>query len=303
MNSSIRSAGQLIDIAIRAAQARSGTDLRLTDFVNEEIAPKADLSLRQITRMRDYDGFPEDQAMKKLIQALPELTFLKPVDLFGRILLPWQNIEADQSRLPKPSSYTIFSGWKPPVGITNPDVAKSIARNINDGDRYTFVYPHSSTYPKGEKRAKSQVEQWMNNLKGKVTSSWHHIISEENDGTALPSDVLEDVANFQRKVDQALGCVFASAKTDLWFLLPAPYCVYYNLGLKNKDSSFRHGAFLTEGLLMDEDEVFADKVKGQGSVTSQGWLLTTSEQYTLVEASLTKGGVENWDQYVKDLLP
>jgi hypothetical protein len=282
-------AGQIIDMAISADQARS--DKKLTEYVRDVVAPIAELSARQISRMREYDGFPESRAMTNLIKALPNLAFLDSASMFSRVLLPWDNIELDQSSLVRPSVITIFAGWKPPAGISSSNIARSIAINIDAGDKYAFVYPHPSTYQGGENESQAQVNQWLNNLKSKVSGSWHQKIAEDNDGTSSPDTLFEQVRGFTTKVDQAIKCIYTSPETDLWLLLPSPYCIFYNLGLQTKGASSRHGAFLVSGVLASEYKEV---------VNSQGWLLTNREQYDQLERSFLKD-VQTWPSYINDL--
>jgi hypothetical protein len=281
-------AGQIIDLAIAHDQARSGR--RLTEYIRDVVAPIANLSARQIARMREYVGFPEDAAMTKLIKAIPSLAFLDSSSIFNRVLLPWENIQLDQSQLVVPSVITIFAGWKPPVGIVNRNIARSIAVNISAGSKYVFVYPHPSTYQDGEKESKVQVDQWINNLKSKVSGSWHQKIAEDNDGSNAPDSILEEVRSFTGQVEQSIKYLYTSQKTDLWFLLPSPYCIFYNIGLESKEASSRHGAFLVNGILLDHEH----------NVSSEGWLLTNQEQYERLEISFLKD-VADWQEHIKDI--
>jgi hypothetical protein len=282
-------AGQIIDLVITARQSNSG--MKLTEYVRDVVAKDATLSARQIARMREYDGFPEDEATVKLIKALPNLVFLDPSSMFSRILLPWDSIELDQDQLVKPSIITIFAGWKPPAGISSRTIAEALANNISAGDRYVFVYPDPMTYQDGEIASKIQVEQWINSLKSKIAGSWHQKIAEDNDGTNDPDSILEEVKKFTAQVDHSIRYIHTSQKTDLWLLLPSPYCVFYNLGLEDKGESSRHGAFLVSGVLLEARE---------NSISTEGWLLTNREQYNRLEVAFLKD-FTNWKIQTSDL--
>ena len=84
--------GNLIDTFIRIERVLRRYEPSITDFVNLDMANDADLSGRQIERMRRYDGYPEDKSIIKLINALPMLSFLNYTDFVRRLLLNDQTI-------------------------------------------------------------------------------------------------------------------------------------------------------------------------------------------------------------------
>jgi hypothetical protein len=281
--------GSLIDLIVRIAQ--TSADKKVTEFV-EQLADGSRLSARQVNRMRDYRGFPEDKSIEKLIEVLPDIDLLDPETIPSRLLLPWSVVERDQDKLPENTSITIVSGWQPPKATYQQNIAKSIAVNIAKGFSYTFVYPHISTYKGGEEAATKLIDEWMNDVRKKVSLEWERYITweldKENKNTETKMSIVDDV-------DQHIGATNTNQKSEFWFSLPAPYCVFYNLGLKDRDPSSRHGIFNAKGLLM------ADVVKrsaDRNDAFSEGWLLTTEEQFKEIEASFIADTPE-WSKYIR----
>jgi hypothetical protein len=277
--------GSLIDLIVRVAQISA--DKKVTEFV-EQLADGSRLSARQVNRMRDYRGYPEDKSIEKLIEVLPDVELLNPETVPNRLLLPWSVIERDQAKLPENTSITIVSGWQPPKATYQQKIAKSIAINIVKGFSYTFVYPDISTYKGGEKEAKKIINEWMNDVKKKVSLGWENYVAWELDTTEVKSSIVGDA-------DKYIGALNTSNQGNFWFMLPAPYCVFYNLGLKDRDPNSRHGIFNTKGLLM------ADVVKrsaDRNDAFSEGWLLTTEEQFKEIEESFILD-TPDWGKYVR----
>jgi hypothetical protein len=281
--------GSLIDLIVRTAQ--TSADKKVTEFI-EQLADGSRLSARQVNRMRDYRGFPEDKSIEKLIEVLPDIDLLNPETIPNRLLLPWSVVERDQAKLPENTSITIVSGWQPPKATYQPNIAKSIAVNIAKGFSYTFIYPHVSTYKGGEKAAIELIDEWINDVRKKVSLEWERYITWELDKNDKNTEIKMSIAD---DADQHLGATNTNQKSEFWFTLPAPYCVFYNLGLKDRDPSSRHGIFNAKGLLM------ADVVKrsvDRNDAFSEGWLLTTEEQFKEIEASFIADTPE-WSKYVR----
>jgi hypothetical protein len=277
--------GSLIDLIVRVAQISA--DKKVTEFV-EQLADGSRLSARQVNRMRDYRGYPEDKSIEKLIEVLPDVELLNPETVPNRLLLPWSVIERDQAKLPENTSITIVSGWQPPKATYQQNIAKSIAINIVKGFSYTFVYPDVSTYKGGEKEAKKIIDEWMKDIRKKVSLGWENYVAWELNTAEVKSSIAGDV-------DKYIGALNTNNQGNFWFMLPAPYCVFYNLGLKDRDPASRHGIFNTKGLLM------ADVVKrsaDRNDAFSEGWLLTTEEQFKEIEASFIADTPE-WSKYVR----
>jgi hypothetical protein len=281
--------GSLIDLIVRTAQ--TSADKKVTEFI-EQLADGSRLSARQVNRMRDYRGFPEDKSIEKLIEVLPDIELINPETIPNRLLLPWNVVERDQEKLPENTSITIVSGWQPPKATYQQNIAKSIAINIVKGFSYTFVYPDSSTYKGGEKAANKVIDEWMNDVRKKVSLGWESYTTWEMDKTnknvEIKSSIVDDTSKY-------IGSLNTSKQGNFWFMLPAPYCVFYNLGLKDRDPNSRHGIFNTKGLLM------ADVVKrsaDRNDAFSEGWLLTTEEQFKEIEESFMTD-TPDWGKYVR----
>jgi hypothetical protein len=282
--------GSLIDLIVRIAQASA--DQKVTEFI-EQLADNSRLSARQVNRMRDYSGFPEDKSIEKLIEVLPDIDLLDPATIPSRLLLPWSVVERDQAKLPENTSITIVSGWQTPKATYQQNIAKSIAINIVKGFSYTFVYPDISTYKGGEKEAKKIIDEWMNDVRKKVSLGWENYTTWEldkaNKNVEIKSSIIDDTNKY-------IGAINTKKQGNFWFSLPAPYCVFYNLGLKDRDPSSRHGIFNTKGLLMAD---VAKKSADRNDAFSEGWLLTTEKQFKEIEESFISDAPDDWSKHVR----
>jgi hypothetical protein len=282
--------GELIDTLIE--QERAKTNQKLTAYLEEIVSPDAELSPRQIGRIRTISSdFPEGEAIQKLAKAIPQVSILDPSDIVNRLLWSWPNIQYDQEENLKAEliegkqvghSITIFSGWQQPIGLEREDVVKSIAKNIRQGFTYTFVYPDSNTYPQNSNNVleninvdpvKSIISSWIEELKNNVSLAWLHEKRSSIDRTQLSNKLNE----FLVELDSKIKFSQTIANTDIWLNLPSNYCVFYNLG-STRERKFKYGSFKVEGQLINSsvqiDEIF-----------SSGWLHTTREQYRLIEDS------------------
>jgi hypothetical protein len=275
--------GELIDTLLD--QERSKRHKNLTAYIEETVSPDSRLSARQIGRIRTISSdFPEGEAIEKLAIPIPQVSILNPNNIVNRLLWGWKNIEYDQKNLIAEKncgdhSLTIFSGWQPPIGLTNEDVVKSIARNIRQDFTYEFVYPDSSTYPENldQKLVTSKIIQWIEELKNNVSIAWLHDSRSNIDRSKLSKNLDE----FLVELDLKLKYRQTGLRTDIWLRLPSNYCVMYNLGLTKKDSKFRYGSFRVEGQLVRSTTPV-------DSIISSGWLHTTDNQYKLIEDSYEK---------------
>lgn len=282
--------GELIDTLIE--QERAKTNQKLTAYLEEIVSPDAELSPRQIGRIRTISSdFPEGEAVQKLSKAIPQVSILDPSDIVNRLLWSWPNIQYDQENLKTElidgkqvgHTVTIFSGWQPPIGLEREDVVKSIAKNIREGFTYTFIYPDSNTYPGdiNDEPVKSKVSNWIEELKNNVSLAW----LQENKSSIDRNQLSIKLNEFLMELDSTIKFFQTIPNTDIWLRLPSNYCVIYNLG-SSKESRFRYGSFKVEGQLINSSTEFEEILSG-------GWLHTTREQYRLIEDSYKKA-IPNW---------
>jgi hypothetical protein len=275
--------GELIDTLIE--QERAKTNQKLTAYLEEIVSPDAELSPRQIGRIRTISSdFPEGEAIQKLAKAIPQVSILDPSDIVNRLLWSWPNIQYDQEENLKTEliegkqvghSITIFSGWQQPIGLTREDVVKSIAKNIRKGFTYTFIYPDSNTYPDKSNidSVESKISSWIEELKNNVSIVWLHEKRTSIDRTQLSNEL----NGFLAELDSKIKFFQTVLNTDIWLVLPSNYCVLYNLG-SSKEKKFKYGSFKVEGQLINSSTQMDD-------IFSSGWLHTTIDQYHLIEDS------------------
>ncbi len=286
--------GELIDTLIE--QERAKTNQKLTVYLEEIVSPDAGLSPRQIGRIRTISSdFPEGEAVQKLAKAIPQVSILNPSDIVNRLLWSWPNIQYDQEENLKTEliegkqvghSITIFSGWQQPIGLTRQDVVKSIAKNIQQGFTYTFIYPDSNTYP-GKSNidsVESKISSWIEELKNNVSIVWLHEKRTSIDRTQLSNEL----NGFLAELDSKIKFFQTVSNTDIWLVLPSNYCVLYNLG-SSKERKFKYGSFKVEGQLINSSTQMDD-------IFSNGWLHTTTEQYRLIEDSYKNAIQKNIDE-------
>ncbi len=289
--------GGLVDALVKAAQAETNPAIGLTQFI-EKVGKEANVSPRNIARIRDSSDFPESEAVLKLANAIPQISILDPNDIANRLLWDWQNIEYDQDNLiegrQKGHSVTIFSGWQAPIALQNEDVVRSIARNIQKGFTYTFIYPSLDNYPKslGVDNA-SRANIWIEELRNKVSGAWIYDEMNQSISGMDRLQLAEKISKFLEKLDSKIKYLHAKADASIWFDLPSNYSIFYNLCLSRKDNKFRYGSFRVEGQLM--------KSITQMNILSGGWLYTTKEQYTTVESSY-KRDVDRWEELIDESL-
>lgn len=285
--------GELIDTLIE--QERSRVNQGLTMFIDETVSRKSSLSSRQIGRIRTISSdFPEGEAVEKLSLAIPQISILKPSSIVNRLLWDWVNIQYDQEVFIseigecKQTIVSIFSGWQPPIGLSNEDVVRSIARNIRMGFAYVFIYPDPKTYPGNDdiESVKAKIMNWIEELRNNVSLAWINENKAVTDRKQL-SQILND---FLEELDEKIKFTQANESTDLWLRLPSNYCILYNLGISNMEDKFKYGSFKVTGQLVRS-------LNPIDSVTSDGWLYTTDDQYKLIEQSY-KQAVPEWRKLI-----
>ena len=287
--------GDLLDALIEQEQVRDGRGL--TEYIESTVSPGAALSARQISRIRDISAdFPEGDAILALARVISNIGVLDPNTISNRVLWRGQDIWYDQDNLIKEQkkdeisgqSVTIASGWQQPIGLTDDEVVRSIANNIDKGFTYNFVYPDSSTCSNPE-GAESKIEGWIDDLRGKVSGVWYaKMVNQKIDRREAALKLNE----FNEKLDKKITFKQTISATEFWLLQPSNYCVLYNLGLSKRDIKYRYGSFLIKGQLIREHPRF-------DSVTSSGWLHLSKDQYQKIEKSYMKA-VPDWKGLISE---
>jgi hypothetical protein len=283
--------GGLVDALVKAAQAETNPAIGLTQFI-EKVGRDANLSPRNISRIRDSSDFPESDAVLKLANAIPQVSILDTRDIANRLLWDWENVEYDQKTLLQEKqnghSLTIFSGWQAPIALQCEDVVKSIARNIREGFTYTFIYPSPAIYPKDNGDIKSTTERWIQELRDKVSGAWIYDEMNKSEPNIDRTQLTERMNSFLEELDSTVQLDYTEADSTIWMDLPSNYCIFYNLGLVRNDNKFRYGSFRVSGQIM--------KPTNQREISAIGWLYTTQKQYELIEAGFKK--IPDWHKLI-----
>jgi hypothetical protein len=286
--------GKLIDAWIRLRRKIDNYQKSVTDYINLELADKADLSGRQIERMRRYDGFPEDKSMVKLVNAIPDLESLNCSDFVERLLLPFSVMEQAQSRIkasPQEGEFNtivIVSGWVPPLGIEQNEIAEATTNNISRDFKYTFLYPDPKTYTaeKGDDISKLKGVELENEIK-KRTEKWVDDLRVECEGIQF-----RQIKNRQERDNnsevfkvRAKNNILCDHTTEddneFWFLLPSKYTVLYNPD-KPRNSGFdRYGMFNVKGKLIEFSQGILEEegIDKNFVNSSSGWLYIEEEEF------------------------
>jgi hypothetical protein len=278
--------GAFIDALIRAEQMEEEKTIGLTKFLGQ-IAKKADLSARQIGRIRDSADFPESNAIDKLIPVLAQqMRAIKLDDIAHRLLLPWDSILDDQNRLlkkSKNSTITIMAGWNPPRGLQEDSIAESMTEYLQKGIKYIFLYPHPSTYPQQETlilegQIREIVNEWVDQLMRKIKGIWYQKLMLNPDHKSQnDTELLEE---FKEKIREKIKVKHTKKETNLWNLLPSDFCVLYNIDLLDKKEEFCYGYFVVNGSIM-----LAKESKEVKRVKSYGHLYINNDDYLKIRKS------------------
>lgn len=282
--------GKLIDTWIRLRRTIDNCQRSVTDYINLELADRADLSGRQIERMRRYDGFPEDKSMVKLTNAIPDLQSLDCSDFVERLLLPFPVVELAQSRIKAPpkgelNTIVIIAGWLKPLGIEKELIAQATTKNISEDFKYIFLYPDPQTYPNDDdidinpKESKSEdavftkTENWVDDLRRKCEAIKNTQLSSEFKDRA---EIRTKMQAFEEELSKKRILRQHSGKNDskFWFLLPSSYTVLYNPD-KPKGSGFdRYGTFRVKGkpIELTKEALEKEKIDQNFVNASEGWL-------------------------------
>jgi hypothetical protein len=288
--------GKLIDTWIRLRRIIDNYQKSVTDYINIELAAKADLSGRQIERMRRYDGFPEDKSMVKLINAIPDLKSLDCSDFVERLLHPFTVVEQAQDRIKAPpegklNTIVIIAGWLQPLGISQDAIAQATTKNVSGNFEYIFLYPDPLDCPKDilpedqrdvkdyKTTVKTQTEKWIDLFRRKCEGIRSYQLS-----TAFEDreKIRAEVQIFEKLTEKKMLRRHTSKKdSKFWFLLPSQYTVLYNPD-KPRDSGFdRYGMFYVKGKLIEVSSAILKKEEIDENFlnSSSGWLYIDEEQF------------------------
>ncbi len=284
--------GQYIDTLIRlyaSVHSKGLTEYIKNDLSNDKNDASNRLSSRQIARMRDIgaDEFPEGKGLLKLLEALPgELQVLNPADLCTRLLSPTEPyLHYQEELIEKYSdvSITIVSGRKPPLALTDSQIIAAMTKAIGKCTKYTFLYPHRSTYPQYvEQDPEVMTQSWGLAIKRRIVRHWEEMREREaiekglNDQSVIAAEILgleQDLIEFRQKVEAQVKVIHSALETDFWFLLPSSYSVFYNIERLQKAEKIPcYGAFRVIGspVIRASPGDFASQ--GLSQVHSSGWL-------------------------------
>jgi hypothetical protein len=272
--------GKLIDAWIRLRRKIDNYQKSVTDYINTELAAEADLSGRQIERMRRYDGFPEDKSMVKLINAIPDLKSLDCSDFVERLLLPFPVVAQAQDRIKPPpkgeiNTIVLISGWVEPLGIQQDAIAQATTKNISENFKYVFLY-RDLEYTKA---VEIKTEKWVDSFRRKCEGIKYTELS-----TAFEDreEIRSKSQEFEKLAQERISRIHSSENdSKFWFLLPSNYTVLYNPN-KPKDSGFdRYGVFRVKGKIIECSSAVLEQEEVDKNFinSSNGWLYIDEEQF------------------------
>jgi hypothetical protein len=290
--------GAYIDTYIRLHQP--ATKFKLTDYIKEVIAKNADLSDRQIQRMRDLrEGeLPEAKSLLKLVEAFDDLQMLNPSDICDRLLLPWIVIEKRQAELASSASnkvientITIVSGWQKPLALEDDHIIKAMINNLANGFSYTLLYPSIDNFPleqEQETNPREMVEEWFEDLRRMVEGEWYKQALRNRESKDR-SKFDQDLIDFRNKIKEKIRLVFTNQNSNFWFLLPSDYVVLYNIEPKHEDRDVtsRYGVMRVSGIQMPVS-LTESETSDLASIYSKGWLYMEKEVYDRLEEAYVK---------------
>jgi hypothetical protein len=305
-------AGKLIELLLRERAGKKD----LTN-VTKEIGEQVGLSGRQISRMRDYDGYPEDKAITKLISAMPELDVLDPTSFFSRLLSSNRSLSAKQrwlSQQNKTNSILIISGWQAPLALNNEDLMQLTLESLSNGFTYSLLYPALNAYPNKKENPDEQLikmmKEWLNlfwkgltlekdkidyKLKAGKSSveSINKIVVERIDTESVEKIINIDLDDLRRK--RAINVLYLTNHDDLGFfnIFQSNYNIIYNLEEKFHDRkhSERYGLFNVEGCLIPPSNMEVEHMT-ESSLLSKGWLYYSTEKYQQILTAYRQIGIE-----------
>jgi hypothetical protein len=267
----------------------------LTNYIANVIAKIADISPRQIDRMRKYNEkeFPEGESISKLARCLPEIENIRPKDFCNRLLAPWDLVKRDQERMSQESfknshKIHIASGWEPPQALQDENICLSVVNNISQGLEYEFIFPPVISYPsdlddgEGNKNeGEGELKKWLKILKSRLDIKWYAEQAEKYTLERQPNqdfNLSDSHAEFQAKIDTNIKFAYTKEYCNFWNILPSPYTVLYNLGKEDIHPDDRFGMFLVK-----DGSPIHYKEGDIELVSSEGWLYLCHEKYKLIE--------------------
>jgi hypothetical protein len=291
--------GKYIDTLIRAKAKEQ--KLGLTEYI-DNLSDEINLSSRQINRIRGSEGFPEDDAVKKLARAIPELEAIRSDTVFSRTLVPWQVIVSAQNQLiaeMENGSLTIIGGWQKPLALSDEKVITAMIPALEKGFTYNFLYPNPATYPYSEdgvgsktvEEVESQINEWITALQQKLRGEWYKQLMNGNlssiDSTKTEH---EQLADFKEKIKIQVTGEPTYINTRFWSFLPSDYLVLYNIddqyaNLDKVSPHLRYGVFKVLGQQLRCDLEKSEDSDGVFQIESSGWLYLTKEKYQAISAS------------------
>jgi transcriptional regulator with XRE-family HTH domain len=289
--------GKYIDTIVRlkAKEKKQG----ITQYI-EDLADRIGLSSRQIARIRGYEGFPENDAVRKLCRDIVELQTIDSATLPNRICLPWPVCINNQNKLIAAmdnGSLTLISGWKKPLALSDERVVEAMIPALQRGFTYTFLYPSPETYPndmgskqKNKEEIENETERWIEELRNRLAGEWFKQLMM---GRVSPSDSaktdIEQLGDFKKLIKEKVTRDHTFSNTGFWFILPSDYVVLYNLGseyasLDKSSPQFRHGVFRIEGQQLSIDSSESEE-SGLDLIESTGWLYLNKKTYLEIDRS------------------
>jgi hypothetical protein len=290
--------GKYIDTLIRAKAKDLGQGL--TEYI-DNLADEINLSSRQINRIRSSEGFPEDDAVKKLARAIPELETIRSDTVFSRTLLPSQVMLSAQEQLiseMQGGSLTIIGGWQKPLALSDEQIVKAMIPALERGFSYNFLYPNPATYPynegskepKTEKEVERETGEWITMLRQKLRGEWYNqLMNGKLSSIDTTKSEGEQLDSFKKSIETQIKHEHTYANTKLWSFLPSDYLLIYNIGSNyaNLDKSTphqRYGMFKVLGQQLRSD-VERSEDSDVLQIESSGWLYLTKEKYQAISAS------------------
>jgi hypothetical protein len=284
------SIGTLIDSCIRFNYSKySGDVKKFTKFI-QQIATYSGLSVRQITRMREAEDFPSMKTVTELSPVVPEVSILDPQTIAQRILLGFSTIQREQDELKKELGefkITVIAGWSIPQALIDDNIALALAKNINAGISYEFIYPSIYDHPSylgdreihNKEQAKDYLCEISSSLFMKIYKKVEDLdISDNGDITKRRNAIAKtkDKITFISTYSESLGENKGRKPILFWLSMPSKYVVFYNFGEKDKSDNIKSGSFLVTGKILrdnPDNQVFE----------SRGWFHMGYQEYREIE--------------------
>jgi hypothetical protein len=297
--------GQYIDTIIKLYANVRGKGL--TDYIKKDLSNDSNdapnrISSRQIARMRQMAAseFPEGKGLLKLLGTLPgELQTLNPMDICNRLLaatepyLIYQDELIDKYSSEIEISITIVSGRQAPLALTNSVIVAAMTKAVEKGVKYTFLYPHKSTYE--QSNTEEMTESWKLAIQRRIIRYWEEMREREGITESISSnsvlgdkavDLEKDITAFRKKAEGAIRIIHSNLKTDFWFLLPSSYCVFYNIEANYEKRTIpRYGAFKVSGSPIIRASQQELEKEGLVPVNSSGWLRISEDEFQILAKS------------------